>query len=127
MNNDEIRRFLEQYGRAVSAGDSHAIANCWEVPGLVLSDEGAIAVGDTGEIEKFFAQATEWYRSRGLVSTKPELERVEMLSANLAAVDVRWPTFDASGKEQSSERSYYILRIGKDGQVHVRVALTRTA
>jgi hypothetical protein len=49
-----------------------------------------------------------------------------MLSETLAAVDVRWPAFDASGQEKSSERSHYILRLGTDGQAYIRVALTRT-
>jgi len=74
----------------------------------------------------FLHKPLDWYRSRGLVSTKAELERVDMLSERLAAVDVRWPAFDASGQEKSSERSHYILRLGTDGQAYIRVALTRT-
>jgi hypothetical protein len=93
---------------------------------MILSDDGATIITDASELEKSFAQATEWYRSRGIVSTRPVLERVDMLSEKLAAVDVRWPAFDSSGQEKSSERSHYILRLGSDGQVHIRVALTRT-
>ena len=93
---------------------------------MFLSDDGATILADASQLEKLFAQATDWYRSRGLVSTRPELERVDMLSEMLAAVDVRWPAFDASGQEKSSERSHYILRLGTDGQAYVRVALTRT-
>jgi hypothetical protein len=126
VNEDKIRRLLERLGTALSTGDLAGISNCWEVPALVLSDEGAIAVAATGEIEAFFAQAAEWYRSQGLVSTRPELERVEMLSEKLASVDVRWLAFDSSGQEKSSERSHYMLQLGKDGQAHIRVALTRT-
>ena len=126
MDADQLRRFLEQYARALSAGDLRGIADCWEVPALVLSDDGAIAVAAAGEIERFFARAVEWYRSQGLAFTQPELERVEPLSAKLATVDVRWPTFDAAGTERTSERSHYILRLGDDGQPRIRVALTRT-
>jgi hypothetical protein len=126
MNETQIRQFLERYGTTLSAGDLPGISNSWEVPALVLSDEGAILVADKREIEKFFAQAMESYRSRGLMSTKPEIERVEQLSEKLASVDVRWLAFDASGKEKSSERSYYLLQRGQDGQMYIRVALTRT-
>lgn len=93
---------------------------------MILSDEGAAVLAEANQIENLFAGATEWYRSQGLVSTKPELERVDMLSEKLASVDVRWPAFDGSGQEKSSERSHYILQIGQDGQVRIRVALTRT-
>ena len=126
MDEDQIRRFLERYGRALSAGDLREIAACWEVPALVLADESATAVAEAREIERFFAHAVEWYRSQGLASTAPHLERVEPLSAKLAAVDVRWPAFDAAGTERASERSHYILRLGYDGQPRIRVALTRT-
>jgi hypothetical protein len=127
MNDEKIRSSLECLGQALSTGDLREVSRCWEVPALVLSDEGATVLADANQIEKLFAQATEWYRSQGLISTKPELERVDMLTERLASVDVRWPAFDTSGQEKSSERSHYIVQIGKDGLVRIRVALTRTA
>jgi hypothetical protein len=126
MNEDQIKRFLERYGQALSAGDLAGIAGCWAVPSLVLSDQGAIPVVDSAEVERFFAQAVEAYHSQGLVATRPELERTERLTEQLTAVDVRWLSFDEAGEEQSSERSHYILWLAEDGQPRIRVALTRT-
>ena len=126
MSDETIRGLLGRLGQALSAGDLRGASICWEVPAVILSDEGAAVLAEANQIEKLFAGATEWYRSQGLVSTKPELERVDMLSEKLASVDVRWPAFDGSGQEKSSERSHYILQIGQDGQVRIRVALTRT-
>ena len=126
MDHDKITRLLERLGRTLSARDLRGVSSCFELPALFLSDDGATILADASQLEKLFAQATEWYRARGLVSTKPELERVDVLSEKLAAVDVRWPAFDASGQEKSSERSHYILRLGTDDQAYVRVALTRT-
>jgi hypothetical protein len=126
MQTDQIGQLLEQLGQALSEGDLHQAANCWRVPALVLSDETALAVSASSEIEEFFSQAAEWYHLQGIASTKPEIERVDMLSEKLAAVDVRWPSFDASGKEKSSERSHYIVQLAEDGQVYIRVALART-
>jgi hypothetical protein len=111
-------------GRALGERDLEAIANSWEVPALVLSDEGAVAVADAGEIERFFAQAVDWYRGRGVMTARPEIERLERLTPRLYAVDVRWPGFDATGRETWSERSHYILRLDDDGRPRVRVALT---
>jgi ketosteroid isomerase-like protein len=125
-NKERIIESLEAFGEALTAGDPRAAASWWEIPALVLSDEGALPVSDVAEVEAFFAQATEFYRSQGLVATKPELERVVELTDRLMAVDVRWPTFDETGAEKASERSHYILRRGEDGQYRVRVALTRT-
>ena len=126
MQTDQISQLLEQLGQALSAGDLHKASTYWRVPTLVLSDDGATAVSDTREIEEFFSQAADWYHLQGIVSTRPEIERVDMLSEKLAAVDVRWPSFDASGKEKSSERSHYIVQLAEDGQVRIRVALART-
>jgi len=126
VDTDKIKQLLERLGRTLSAGDLRGVSSCFEFPAVFLSDDGATILAEASELEKLFAQATDWYRSRGLVSTRPELERIDMLSEMLAAVDVRWPAFDASGQEKSSERSHYILRLGTDGQVYVRVALTRT-
>ncbi len=126
MDNDLIMRFLEGYGAALSAGDLRVVSSSWVIPALVLSDQGAMAVTDPSEIEAFFAQGIEYYRSQGLMSTRPELERVEMLSETLVSVDVRWPAYDSSGSEKASERSHYILQLGQDGQPQFRVALTRT-
>ena len=126
MQTDQIGQLLEQLGQALSAGDLHQAANCWGVPALVLSHDGATAVSASSEVEEFFSQAAEWYHLQGIASTKPEIERVDMLSEKLAAVDVRWPSFDASGKAKSSERSHYIVQLAEDGQVHIRVALART-
>lgn len=126
MNETQIKQFLERYGTALSVGDLSGIAGSWGVPALVLSNEGAISVSDQSEIEQFFAQATEAYHSQGLSSTRPEIERVEPLSEKLASVDVRWPAFDPAGQEKSSEHSHYLLQLRQDGQVCIRVALTRT-
>jgi hypothetical protein len=101
--------------RSVQAASSHyysdlsAVAGCWDLPALVLSDEGAISISDVDEIKQFLAHAAEGYRAQGLVATRPQLERVEQLTDRLTAVDVRWPTFNAAGAEQSSERSHYML------------------
>lgn len=125
MDESHIREFLERLGRALSSGDLDGVVDCWEVPALVLSDEGVVPVTGLGEVRGFFAGAAEWYRSQGLVTTRPEAIRVERLSEKLSAVDVRWPGFDAEGIRKATERSYYILRAGEDGRPHIRLAVTR--
>jgi len=127
MWKDQIQRSLEQYGQALGAGDFSLIANGWVVPAMVLSDQGALVVTDIAEVERFFSGAAEWYRSQGIVSTRPEIVRMDILSEKLVAVDVHWPSYDADGNERMNELSHYILEVGKDSQFRIRVALTRTA
>lgn len=122
---DTIRSFLERYGAALSAGDLDGVADCWALPALVVSDDGAVEVTDTEQIRTFFGQAVAWYRSRGIVATRPQIERTEPLSDRLVSVDARWPTFDADGSEVSSERSRYVLRVVDDGSLGIHAAITR--
>jgi hypothetical protein len=126
IDKDQVRESLERLGNALSTADLKVISGCWEVPALVVSDEGAIPVSSAEEIEKFFAQSIEWYRSRGQVAARPEIERFEALTERLASVDVRWLALDKAGAEKGSERSHYILRLGDDEVPRVKVALSRT-
>lgn len=126
MQTDQIGQLFERLGQALSTGDLHEASTCWAAPALVISDEGATAISDISEIEAFFSQAADWYHSQGLVSTRAEIERVDMLSEKIATVDVRWPSFDMAGTEKSSERSHYIVQFAEDGEVRIRVALGRT-
>ena len=124
VNQDQVKQPLERYDEALSTGDLASITGCWEVPGLVLADDGAITMSDKGQLEGFFARAIGWYQSRRLMATRPELERAVALTERLTLVTVRWPSFDHAGIERPSERSHYILRLGNDGRHRIQVALT---
>ncbi|HWR65093.1 MAG TPA: hypothetical protein VN364_03150 [Bellilinea sp.] len=127
MIQDYILKMLESYGQALSDGKFDQIAQSWAVPALVLSDQGAMLVSDIYQVEKFFAGATEWYHQQGVVSTRPEIVHTDVMTEHLVAVDVRWPSFDADGVEKMTELSHYILEMGADSQLRIRLALIRTA
>ena len=118
-----VRRFLDGYGQALSAGDLPAIVNSWDTPALVLSDQGARMVSEAAEVEQFFAGAVEWYRAQGVLATRPGTVEVEKLSERLVSVEARWSVIDTSSAEKPSEHSHYILSIADDGQPHIRVAI----
>lgn len=127
MTEEQIRRFLERYGQALSTGNLLEIGDCWEVPAFVLADTGGVPVAESSEIERYFERAVGEYHSQGLMTTQPLLEKIEPLTKRLVSVDVRWSSFDRTGVERSSEHSHYILWRGDDGQLRIRVALTRDA
>lgn len=121
---DTVRAFLERYGQALSTGDLPAIVACWDVPALVLSDQGARAVLEATEVEAFFAGAVAWYHAQGIAATRPENVRVEPLSARIVSVDVTWAAHDAQGAAGPPERSRYVLAIADDGSPRIRVAMS---
>ena len=124
-NAEGIRSLFERLGRALSAANAEDAAQCWETPALILGDEGANVLSRAENIEQMFRQTIEWYRSRELTTTKPEIERVARLSDTLMEVDVRWPAFDKTGVEKATESSRYIVHFTR-GEPRIQVALTRT-
>jgi len=119
---DDLRTFFEDYGRALSRCDLPAIAAAWEVPALALSDQGTIAVESAQQIEGFFATAVQQYRDQGIISTSPEIARIEWLSEFVAEVRVHWLRW-AAEERRGAETSQYIVRLDGDRRPRIRVAL----
>jgi hypothetical protein len=128
MEEASILRFLERYGQALSAGagDVDADVSLWELPAFVVSDQGARAVTEVVEVEQIIAGAAEWYRSQGLMATRPELLHIQVLGRRIVAVDVRWATLDGAGQEQAHESFRYLLRLNDDGELRIRVVVSVT-
>jgi ketosteroid isomerase-like protein len=122
-----VQELLDRFARAVTSGDGEAVARLWETPALVLDDRTARTVGSPTEIEGFFSGAKERYNARGILDTRPEIERLEWLNDRIVAVLVRWPYLDERGQEVGEERSTYILRAGSDGRLKIRVAVMQGA
>jgi hypothetical protein len=121
---ERVLEFLSRYGEALGSGDVDTIARCWEVPALVLTDEGARAVGAEAEIETFFRGAVAWYRAQGGVAAEARAIESEPIGDRLLSVDVTWAALDARGVVTATEHSLYILRLDDRGDPRIRVAIT---
>jgi hypothetical protein len=98
-HHDEILRgFFVRYGEALAAGDLRAIAKCYALPALVLSDAGSIPVAAGEEIEAAFRSAVEAYRDQGLVAARPTIIGSEAITGRLVSADVRWDYLDEQGR-----------------------------
>lgn len=127
MEGDEaaLRTMLSRLSRAVTSGDGKAAAACWEVPALVLSDEGSRAVATLEEVAQFFAGAKAQYNRQGIADTRPEVEDLTWLTGQLASVTVRWPYLDSVGRDMGrSESSVYLVRVS-EGKARICVAAMR--
>ena len=123
---EEIEQFLLAYGEALGAGDGDAVARLWQVPALVVSDQGSIAVTSSEQVAEFFSRAPAQYHEVGIVATRAEAVAIEQLSDQLCTVDVRWVGIDADGRPtEHRELSTYLLRRDADGTVRVQVAIAR--
>jgi hypothetical protein len=120
---DDVRTFLETYGRALSEGNLRGVSAAWDVPALVLSDEGAVEVQSAKQIEDFFGGARRQYTERGIVSTKPEIAKIETLSEKMVQVRARWLQLTANKERKGEEISVYVLRRNQNDEWRIRVAI----
>lgn len=120
-----VQEFLDEMAAALTSGDGKAAAGLWDLPALLVSDEGVESVTTVKQIVKLFGGAKEQYNARGIVDTRGEIQDVEWLTERIVRVDVRWPWLDSAGEEQGSESSSYVLRRGDDGRLRMHVAVMR--
>jgi ketosteroid isomerase-like protein len=120
-----VQAFLEQYGKALAAGDTHAVAACYAVPAIVMHDGGASAVLAPGDLERAFVGLADRYHGAGLHEAAPVVERIEALSGELLGVDVDWLSLDADGRPSGRHEGYrYVLR-HRPGRLAIQVVIKR--
>ena len=120
----DLQSMLETFAKAFTRGDGRMAATCWEVPALIVADQGTTAVATLREVEDFFGGAAKQYNDRGVTDTRPEVQSVTWLTDKLASVHVRWPYLDAKGQARpESEASTYVMRIGEDGRPRINVTV----
>jgi hypothetical protein len=125
VHEEDVRHYLDLYAHAVTTGDAKAIARMWDFPALVMGDQGARTVSSADELERLFAGVKDQYSARGIIDTRPDIERVEWLTEHIVSADVRWPLFDSDGHERGAEASTYLLMRDSSGALKLRVAVAR--
>lgn len=121
----EVQDFCEQLARALTAGDGDKVASMYEVPALIISDEGVHAISSATEILAFFGSAKQQYNAMGVVDTRADVIDLERIGVKMYVATVRWPHVDAKGTEIASESSDYTLRRDADGKLKIRSVLMR--
>lgn len=119
--------FLEMFALALTEGATEAIAQMWETPALVVSDEAVQSIGEREELLDMFAGAREHYNSAGVTDTRPEIIRLDEITDKVVIVRVRWPWLDDEGNELGGECSTYTLRQGASGDWKIRCVVMHGA
>ena len=120
---ERAQKFLGRYAEALNAADAEALAACWQVPALVLSDESAYAFESEDEVRAFLASDGARHRDQGIAATAPTSINVAELSPRILRVDVVWSHRDAAGAERSRRYTYYLLHLDAEGRPRIRVAV----
>jgi hypothetical protein len=121
VHEHDVRHWFDDYARALTNGDGPSIAAMWDVPAILLSEQGVRSMANAEEIAKVFLGMRGMYALRGIVDTRPDLQLVEWLTERIVAVRVRWPLFDELHRELSAASSAYTLIRDRAGELKVRV------
>lgn len=115
-----VQDFLEMYALSLTEGAADALAQMWDTPALVISDDGVDTVEDREELHGMYAGAREHYNSAGVTDTRPEIVRLDEITDKIVMVRVRWPWLDEEGNELGAEASTYTLRRNSAGEWKIR-------
>ena len=118
-----VQEYLKAFRDALTAGDGEAVAEMWETPAFVLSQDMARVVTSPDEIAEMFGSAREHYREIGITDTRAEIVRLDEINDHMVMVRVRWPYLDPYGREMGAETSTYTLVRPAKGDWKLRVAV----
>lgn len=121
----EVQDFFDGMARGLTTGDGEVVATMFELPALLISDDGVIAVESTAQIAKLFGDAWAQHNARGEVDTRADLLDLERIGSKVVVATVRWPHLDADHKEIAAESSDYTLRRDDQGRLRIRSVLMR--
>lgn len=120
LADQEVVDLLDEFARALTAGDTDAIVELWETPGLIVMEQMVSPMGSEADIQKMFGGAKEMYAKYGIVDTRADITHLQWIGDKLALVEVRFPWLDAQGSEVNGESSTYTLRRDDEGKLKLR-------
>ncbi|MDB4961475.1 MAG: hypothetical protein JWP01_1474 [Myxococcales bacterium] len=121
----EVQDFLTTFAKALAASDGEAIAALFEIPALVIAEDGVIALTATEQAAEFFIAAARQNQARGVVSTRADVIDLEKIGDKIMVATVRWPHLNADLHETAAEESDYTLRRDHTGALKIRSVLVR--
>ncbi len=107
--------FFDRYGSALTTGDVSAVASCYALPGMVVSDSYSFTFASPAAVALSFLGAAPAYREQQIVAAHAQLRDVQRLSDALAMVAVEWEYLDSGGNAVPGESYRYLIRSGSDG------------
>lgn len=122
---DHLTDFFDRYGSALTRGDVSAVASCYALPGMVVSDSYSFTFQSPAAVALSFLGAAPAYREQQIVAAHAQLLDVQRLSDALAMVAVQWEYLDSAGHAVPGESFRYLLRGDDNGPRITTVIATR--
>lgn len=118
---DEVRAFLELYGREFDSADGTRIASLYHAPCVTMRGDGSIhSFQSHEELTRFFQGVADSYRKDGYRTSRfSNLEAVP-IGARSALVTVDWELLRADESViRKWRQSYNLVRVGSGWQILV--------
>ena len=112
---DHLTDFFDRYGSALTTGDVSAVAACYALPGMVVSDSYSFTFASPAAVALSFLGAAPAYKEQQIVAAHAQLRDVQRLSTALVMVDVAWEYLDSLGRAVPGESYRYLIRAGANG------------
>jgi hypothetical protein len=112
---DHLTDFFDRYGSALTTGDVSAVAACYALPGMVVSDSYSFTFTSPAAVALSFLGAAPAYKEQQIVAAHAQLRDVQRLSTALVMVDVEWEYLDSLGKAVPGESYRYLIRADAHG------------
>lgn len=106
----ELEQFLDQFAGAFAKGDVTALAGCYVMPVLFVSEWDSATFDSARELAEGFRHVVADHRDRGMVSLAHRVETVFKPAPRILEVGVRWTFHDEAGQALLQDRYRYLLR-----------------
>jgi hypothetical protein len=104
-----IKDFFDEYAKALLSYSAENIAQCYQTPLAVYSDQGIRLVDDASDVVAFWKEAVKPYQGMGIANSAPKILSQEHLSETISTAKVSWSNTDAFGKVVATETNFYVL------------------
>ena len=112
---EHLTDFFDRYGSALTRGDVSAVAGCYALPGMVVSDSYSFTFASPAAVALSFLGAAPAYKEQQIVAAHAQLLDVQRISAALSLVAVLWEYLDSFGNAVPGESYRYLLRVDASG------------
>lgn len=109
-----IQSFLAAYAAALLSLSPEKIADFYQTPFTVYSDQGTQMAHKNSEVVDFWKQGVKPYEKMNISRTNPKVLSEEQLSKTLFVAKVLWSNYDKDGKLVGEETNFYILSKSKE-------------
>jgi len=119
-----INDFIEKYAASLEMFNAKLIMSFYELPCTFISGENNTVYTDALLLEAFLTQGTSFYKTNGILYSRPEVWTKQHLSDTMAMVKVKWKYYDADNIFQYACDYQYLLRWIDNKEWKIAVAIS---